>query len=442
MRAPAYGVIDLRSKPAAPPAPKPVAKARPAPKPKQVEKAKPAAAAKPAPAPPKKKKEEAKPPQKPRREERKTRDRRRRDDDRWDDRQPAPAKVEPPAPPTRPEPNPRRRKPAYRPQWLDGGGASQQPDRKKPAYSPPPPPAREPKRRPPPPAKKRYTPPPPPSAQASPAGPAKAAAPLASVFVRSTTDAPVTRALIDNILGQELIHPFEVVVIRAEREAAVSKAVERPNVREIAAAGTDKLFANSDYDGAFATVDSELMVIIAADTRPQGTRWLHELLAPLVGDPTVVATRGRVVPERSLPPYLAYRFEQERDDPLDFLAARRSAWEGNSLQKSGNLGGRWLERMTASGRLVKVDTAVAEGTYELAESFRTLVRDSFANLPHSLATGAKNAVSETLADWDALRTRDLDAPGPTYARAAMTRIAENIGKTRWKILFGPANKQQ
>ncbi len=181
--------------------------------------------------------------------------------------------------------------------------------------------------------------------------------------------------------------------------------------------------------------ECELGVLIAPDLLPQGDGWLSTMIEPLLTDTEVVAVRGAVTPREDLPPYVAYRFERERVEPLDAVAFRRSAWEKHAVQKSGNLGLRWLERLGAEGKVVHAADAVATGGMELPDSFLALVDDGFSNLPLSVVESVRAAVTETLTDWDGLRKKQLSRPGPTYARAAMTRLAENLGKSRIKGLL-------
>ena len=373
---------------------------------------------------------------------------------KWDDR-PKAAPAEP-APEPPPSANPidlsrRRRKTAYRPQWAPPTTAKVEPKPVSPVaenddtpgkrrYKSPPPPGRA---APPKPAalvrsKPRYTPPPPPpSAAASPTGTPARQQPVVCVVLQSSLDSPVSPTLLNAILDQRLVHPFSVVVARSEKTSAVDSLLDgAPDRVSAIHGGEERLVARSLLDHAMTATEAEIVVLVANDLTPSGPGWLAALAVPLLEDPRLVATRGAVKADPKLDPYVAYRFDTERHDPLDVIAFRRSAWEKHPFHKSGDLGGRWLERISAEGRVVPVEDVVLTGSLDLPDGFRQIVAGSFSNLPQTMLQGTRTAVRETLDDWDELRKRKLDRPGRAYARAAMTRLAENFGKTKVRLLFG------
>lgn len=324
-----------------------------------------------------------------------------------------------PTQPAQAPPPPPQQKPRY------------EPPAGKPRYQPPPPPTR------PPPAatKPRYQPPPPPSAaRPTPESPrsAKAADPVVSVALMSTNEQLVTEALLKAIRGQRFLHEVEVVVVRTEREPGVTSLLDRYGVKSLFAASVGRT-ARSLQDQAAEVCRGEFILMLALDLEPEGTGWLDALIGPLLDTSGLVATRGVVVPHASLSSYDAYRFEEERSDPLDFVAFRRAAWERHPFQKSGNVGHRWVEHLRPEGTVRVVDRARATGRLVLPTAFGELVKKTFSNRRETLAQVARQTVSDTLADWEALRARG--APGPTFARAALVRFAEHVGRSRLKRLF-------
>ena len=255
---------------------------------------------------------------------------------------------------------------------------------------------------------------------------------MVSVALVSTTEHPVTERILKCVRSQRFLHDVELVVVRTERDAAVTSLIDRFGGKALMASSVGRT-ARSLPDQVVEACRGEFVLSLALDLEPEGTGWLDALIGPLVDNSDVVATRGVVVPHADLTSYDAYRFDTERNDPLDFMAFRRSAWEKHPLQGSGNVGHRWLERLRPEGTVRVVEGARAAGRLALPTTFGDLVKATFANRKETLTQAARHAVVDTLADWEALRSRG--APGPTFARAAFVRLAEHVGRSRLKRLF-------
>jgi len=258
---------------------------------------------------------------------------------------------------------------------------------------------------------------------------------VVTVIIQSTLAQPLRPELLANVLSQEVVHPFAVLVARSERNPDISALLKRSAAREVF--GSDeRRVAQSLLDHALGETDSELIAHVAGDLMPEGRGWLEALVGPLLERPALVATRGRVKARADQSPYAAFRFESERDDPRDLIVFRRDAWEKYPFHKSGNLGHRWAERIATEGAIEPIGEAIVRGGQTVPTHFRGIVAQTFINLPVGLSEGLRSAAQETLDDWDALRTRGLERPARVYAQAAMTRLAENLGRTRLRGLLG------
>ena len=264
---------------------------------------------------------------------------------------------------------------------------------------------------------------------------AGATAAAATVLLVSSRERPATDGLLANVRAQNFPRAVELVVVRTEQIDAVTRATERHGATCVTPAD-GALVARSSLDHALASCDAELVVVVAADLELDGGGWLDSLLTPMLTDPRVQAVRGKVLPALDLPPYDQLRFEQQRSEPLDLLAFRRSAWERHPFHKSANLGHRWLERVEADGAVRVADAARGYGRVQIPLSTIAIARATFCNLPLSVTEGARSLFRETLEDWDALRKRKLERPLPSYLRAAQVRLGENLGRTRLKRLLG------
>jgi hypothetical protein len=257
---------------------------------------------------------------------------------------------------------------------------------------------------------------------------------VVSVMVMSTLHQPVGHSQLQNVCAQEFVHGVETLVIRSERDSAVSNAISRLNVREVDALH-DKLVTRSLFDKGIHQCKGEFIVLLATDLSPEGTGWLDALIGPMLDDQGIVATLGVVRADPTLPPYEAYRFEATRNNPLDFIAFRAEVWKQHSVRDSGHVGHRWLERIREVGRVPVIDAAVSTGPPTVADNFGDIVNAAFTNTPKSIPSAAATAVRETFSDWEEIKKRGLDDPAAAYVRAGVVRIAENIGITGLRRFF-------
>jgi hypothetical protein len=258
---------------------------------------------------------------------------------------------------------------------------------------------------------------------------------MVSVVVVSTVDHMPDAAFIDSMKQQRFLHGVELVVGRGERSASLTQKLEQAGYTSVYA-DEGSLVVRSMLDRTVEACRGEIVILVAPDLVPQGDGWVNALAGPLLADPRSIVLRGLVRPEPGLSPYDAYRFEQATIDPLDFIAFRKSVWEKHPFKKSGDLGIRWLERLKDEGQLRSTEEAVATGKLSIPGEFTTIVRATFCNLPETLPEAVKRGVRETLADWDALRRRGLESPAAVYTTALKVRMAEMVGRTRWKTAFG------
>jgi hypothetical protein len=275
--------------------------------------------------------------------------------------------------------------------------------------------------------KRRYTPPPPPSALSTAAS--------ITIIIPSSNGIPVTSSLLATLARRPAPKQSQILVVRSERLPNVTADLKKYDDIQSITLKEDALVARSALDQAAREADSELLVLISP-ALTINSDVVENLTRPLNEQPRVVAVTGVIKPSPSLDNYASLRFEQEEVEPLQLIALRRSAWESSSFHGSGGLGSRWLERAEKLGEVVCAEKAVGYGTFDIASSFRDVVRDTFCNFAESPSESLRNGVRDVIKDWESIRRLGFEKPGPIIREAARIRLAESIGRTRFKLFFG------
>ncbi|MFT7464535.1 MAG: rhamnosyltransferase, partial [Pseudohongiellaceae bacterium] len=120
--------------------------------------------------------------------------------------------------------------------------------------------------------------------------------PSVSIVIPAKNGRPTVAGCLDGVLAQDYPGDVEVLLIDSgSRDGTLDDVRARPSVRlhHIPPAAYDH--GDTRNLGAGMT-SGELIVFLVQDAEPVGTRWLADLVAPLLNDPEVVGSFSRILP--------------------------------------------------------------------------------------------------------------------------------------------------
>ena len=126
--------------------------------------------------------------------------------------------------------------------------------------------------------------------------------PIVSILIRTKNEERFIGQTLSAIFDQEIEVPFEVIVIDSGSTDGTLEIVREFDVRFYQIKSDKFSFGYALNYGAGLAM-GEFIVNLSAHCIPVDSKWLGNLLAPLLSEPSIAATYGNQVPIRGLNPF-------------------------------------------------------------------------------------------------------------------------------------------